>query len=76
LHNGFGLGEGGDFTANVHSENQTLINHKIVFGTRNPAFWVDAVIGWFLNLLMDNNSVFFASALSLIFKSQLDNYSA
>jgi hypothetical protein len=23
--------------------------HKTVFGTRNPAFWVGAVMGWFLH---------------------------
>jgi hypothetical protein len=32
------------FTTNVDAENQTLINHKTVFGTRTPAFWVGAVI--------------------------------
>jgi len=32
--NGFGLGEGGDFTANIDAENQTLINHKCVCGAR------------------------------------------
>jgi hypothetical protein len=35
---------GGLFSTKVSSGNQCLINHKIVFGTRNPAFWVGAVI--------------------------------
>ena len=64
------------FTTNIDAENQCLINHKTVCGALSRQFLVGAVIGWFLNLLMDNNSVFFASALSLIFKSQFDNYSA
>jgi hypothetical protein len=36
--NGFGLGEGGDFTTNVDAENQILINHKCVCGALNRHF--------------------------------------
>jgi hypothetical protein len=32
------------FTKNVDAENKCLIKYKTVFGTRNPAFWVGAVI--------------------------------
>jgi hypothetical protein len=38
-----GLAKVSIFKTNVDAENQTLINHKAVFGTRNPAFWVGAV---------------------------------
>jgi hypothetical protein len=41
-----GLAKVAIFTTNVDAENQTLINHKTVFGTPNPAFWVGAVKGW------------------------------
>jgi hypothetical protein len=34
-----------------------MINHKTVFGTRKPAFWVGAVIGWFLIISHHLNSV-------------------
>ena len=37
-YNGFGLGEGGDFTTNVDAENQILINHKCVCGALNRHF--------------------------------------
>jgi len=40
-----GLAKVVNFTTNVDAENQTLINHKTAFGTRNPAFWVGAVMG-------------------------------
>ena len=33
------------FTTNIDAENQTLINHKTVFGTRKPIFWIGAVMG-------------------------------
>jgi len=36
--NGFGLGEGGDFSTNVDAENQTLINHKCVCGALSRHF--------------------------------------
>jgi hypothetical protein len=39
--------KGGTFTTKLDLKNQCLINHKTVFGTRNPAFWVGAVIGRF-----------------------------
>ena len=39
-----GLAKVAIFTTNVHTKNECLINHKTVFGTRNPAFWVGAVI--------------------------------
>jgi len=45
-HNVFGLGEVGDFTANIDAENQTLINHKCVCGALNRQFLVGAVMGW------------------------------
>jgi hypothetical protein len=38
-----GLAKVAIFTTNVDAENQILINHKCVFGRRNPAFWVGAV---------------------------------
>jgi hypothetical protein len=56
--NGFGLGEGGDFhhfgSTEIDAEYQTLINHKTVFGTRNPAFWVCAISGsgFFLSFII------------------------
>src|SRR5690554_1603349 len=40
-----GLAEVAIFITNVDAENKCLINHKTVFGTRNPAFWVGAVSG-------------------------------
>ena len=36
--------KGGTFTTKLDLKNECLINHKTVFGTRNPAFWVGAVI--------------------------------
>jgi hypothetical protein len=32
------------FTTNVDAENQTLINHKTIFGTLNPTFQVGGFI--------------------------------
>ena len=37
--------KGGTFTTKLDLKNYCLINHKTVFGTRNPAFWVGAVSG-------------------------------
>jgi len=36
--------KGGTFTTKLDLKNGTSINHKTVFGTRNPAFWVGAVM--------------------------------
>ncbi len=36
--------KGGTFTTKLDLKTQCLINHKTVFGTRNPAFWVGAVM--------------------------------
>jgi hypothetical protein len=44
--NGFGLGEGGDFSTNVDAENQNLIYHKCVCGALNRHFCQTAVTGW------------------------------
>ena len=35
--------KGGTFTTKLDLKNQCLMNHKTVFGTRKPAFWVGAV---------------------------------
>jgi hypothetical protein len=32
------------FTTKLDLKNQCLINYKTAFGTRNPAFWVGAVV--------------------------------
>jgi hypothetical protein len=37
--------KGGTFTTKLDLKNECLINHKVVFETRNPAFWVGAVSG-------------------------------
>lgn len=39
--------KGGTFTTKLDLKNESSINHKTVFGTRNPAFWVGAVISRF-----------------------------
>ena len=44
LLNGLQRPEGGAFTKKLDLKNLCLINHKTVFGTRNTAFWVAAVI--------------------------------
>ena len=36
----------GDGTPKLDLKNKTSINHKTVFGTQNPAFWVGAVSSW------------------------------
>jgi hypothetical protein len=36
--------KGGTFTTKLDLKNKCLMNHKTVFGTRNPAFWVGAVM--------------------------------
>jgi hypothetical protein len=36
--------KGGTFTTKLNLKNECLFNHKTVFGTRNPAFWVGSVI--------------------------------
>lgn len=38
------LPAGRDFTTKLDLKNACLINHKTVFGTQYPAFWVGAVI--------------------------------
>jgi hypothetical protein len=37
--------KGVTFTTKLDLKNEWLFNHKTVFGTRNPAFWVGAVKG-------------------------------
>jgi len=36
--------KGGAFITKLDLKNKCSINHKTVFGTRNPAFWVGAVM--------------------------------
>ncbi|NBU05736.1 MAG: hypothetical protein EBT39_05250 [Sphingobacteriia bacterium] len=50
-YNGFGLGEGSDFSTNVDAENQTLINHKCVCGTLNRQFAKPVLVAVFICLL-------------------------
>jgi len=46
-----GYKKGGTFTTKLNLKNYCFINHKTVFGTRNPAFWVAAVTCWRFLLL-------------------------